>query len=298
MIDPTNSPEFRFAATIQRRVNDIVYGTSVPIFGANPASLRQDRGLYIVEGPPITKYASGTLFAVGSQHFLITAGHVVNEIRESGCELRIGMGNPSRPQPIGANDDAMAVDAINDVAVIRLPSDLIPRLYGSRFLQLENIALNADLEDWRCVLFGYLATGTQPNKDYSELLLHNFMHWTTKYEGHVNADSYDRSRHLLVEYHPMGWSIRDGIPCDSPKSLQGLSGSSLWRIFKPKHIEDGWTTDTAKVVAVENVVYDDRIVRCTRWELVLPLLARFEPSIDVLRRELVDQGRLDDLCGH
>lgn len=286
MKDPTNAPEFRFAAAIQSHVSDIVSRPSVPIFAANLGSLRQERGLFIVEGPPIIGYGSGTLFRVGKQNFLITAAHVIDECRAAGCELRIGMGNPSRPQPIGMTDDDVAADSINDVAVIRLRPEVIPRLHGSHFLQLNDIALDADLEDWRCVLFGYLATGTRPNKDYSELLLHNYMHWTTKFDGGVNADSYDNSRHLLVEYHPVSWSIRDAVPSDSPKSLGGLSGSSLWQVFTTKHVDQGWTRDVAKVVAVENLVYDDRIVRCTRWEFVLPLLARFEPDVVLPQPEL------------
>ncbi len=45
------------------------------------------------------------------------------------------------------------------------------------------------------------------------------------------------------------------------------------------HVEDGWVPDTAKVIGVENVVYNDRIVRCTRWREVLPLLREFAPSV-------------------
>ena len=279
MIDPTNTPEFRFARMIQRYVDDIVRRSSVQIFAANLGSLRQERGLYIVEGPPIAIIGSGTLFCVGAQHFLITAAHVLEAFRAGELELRIGMGNPTRPHAIGMSDDDVSMDSVNDVAVIRLHPDLIPRLRGSHFLQMSDIALKTDLTDWRCVLFGYLEKGTQPNKDYSKLILHNFMYWTTKYDGKVNADSYDASRHLLVEYHTVGWSIYDAVPSTNPKSLRGLSGSSLWQVFSPKHVEADWTSEVPKVVAVENLVYDDRIVRCTRWELVLPLLARFEPVL-------------------
>lgn len=64
------------------------------------------------------------------------------------------------------------------------------------------------------------------------------------------------------------------------ESLGGISGASLWRVFTRQHVEDGWSDDVAKVVAVENVVYDERVIRCTRWKHVIPLLARLEPDIE------------------
>ena len=189
------------------------------------------------------------------------------------------MGNPERPQPLPVGDDCAAVDADNDVAVIRLPSNTIPLLSHKRFLELSDVAFDVEIDDWYCVLFGYLWEGSKPSRDFSQLLLHNYRYWTRQYQGRISADSYDKSRHLLVEYHQSSWSMPDGVQVANPSSLGGISGSSLWRIFQPHHVEDGWSDRLAKVVGVENVVYNNRIIRCTRWKEVLPLLKNLEPSL-------------------
>jgi hypothetical protein len=280
--DPTNDPEYRFAAQIERRVDDLVRRSSVQIFAADFGALRKAGRIFVVEAPPITGIASGTLFRVGDKHFIVTAAHVVTSFRVEGRQLRIGLDSPKRPQPVAAADQDVAIDTRGDVAVIRLQSDVIARLANPRFLELSDIAFDAEIKDWRCVLFGYLWEGTQPGKDYAQLLVHNYKHWTKAYGGSVAAESFDESIHVLVEYDKYCWSVPDGVPKQSPKSLGGLSGSSLWRIFTPQHIEEGWCEQAAKVVAVENLVYDGRIIRCTRWNLVPPLIASLEPSVEPL----------------
>jgi hypothetical protein len=278
---PPSDPEFQFAVKIDQRVDDLVRRPSVQIFAANREALRQHGDIFLVDGPPIVGVASGTLFRIANHHFIVTAAHVVGEFCEDSRELRVGVGNPPRPRPLPITDENSAVDAQNDVAVIRLVPDAIPHFVGSRSLGLSDVAFDGIIEEWRCVIFGCLWEGTQPGRDYSQLLVHNFKYWTTRYEGKINAKSYDGSKHLLVEYDRMGFSVPHSIPTKNPQSLGGMSGASLWRVFTPQHIEDGWSAQVPKVVAIENLVYDRErpVIRCTRWKHVLPLFGVLEPSV-------------------
>ena len=280
--DSRNDPEFRFAAQIKSAVDQLVRSASVPIFAANLNALREQNGIFIVDSPPISGIGSGTLFHIGGHHFLVTAAHVIKQFMADGYELRLGMGKPARPRPIAIREEDLALDLENDVAALRLPADKLNMLSDKRFLGLNDIEFDVEVGDWYCVLFGYLWEGSQPGRDYSQLLLHNHMYWTQQHEGGVSASSYDAARHLLVDYGESSWSLPDGFPVKKPGSLGGISGSSLWRIFRPQHVEDEWSLATAKVIGIENVVYGERIIRCTKWREVMPLLRVLAPSLGTI----------------
>jgi len=89
--DPTNDPEFRFTAGIEPRVDHLVRRSSVQVFAADLGSVRRAERIFVVEAPPITGIASGTLFRVGGKHFIVTAAHVVESFRVDGHQLRIGL---------------------------------------------------------------------------------------------------------------------------------------------------------------------------------------------------------------
>ena len=280
MYFPPTDPDFRLAAQIDKRVDDLVSRPSVQLFAAAPESVRKQGSIYVVDGPPIVGLGSGTLFRVGQYYFIITAAHVVEELCDNGREFRVAVGNPSRPQPLPITDENSVLDEDNDVAAILLKPEAAPHFVSARFLGLDDIAFDDNIHDWWCVLHGCLWEGTQPGKDYSQLLVHNLKYWTKRYDGKVSAKSFDDARHILVEYERTGFSVPDSMPSENPKSLGGISGASLWRLFTRQHVEDGWSERAAKVVAVENVVYDERVIRCTRWRHVLPLLAKLRPEIE------------------
>jgi hypothetical protein len=277
--DPRYDPEFRFAAQIKPTVDNLVGACSVPIFAANLGSERRVGGIVVVDGPPVSGVASGTLLAVSGAHFVVTAAHVLRQFDVPGHELRIGMGDPQRPQPLPIPADRVEIDDAQDVAAVLLTPDVVSRLPGKRFLTLTDIALDPAIGDWYCLLFGYLWEGTQPNRDYSSLILPNFRYWTRRYDGSMANPKYDAASHSLVEFHEKAWSLPDGIKMANPSSLGGLSGAALWRVFRPEHAEGGWSPPLMKVIAVENVVYDDRIIGCTNFAKVLPLFEALAPEL-------------------
>lgn len=277
MGDPTSDPEFRFASSIAGVVDERIRSASVPIFAANLEAVQQVGSILVANQQPIAGVASGTLFSAGDSHFLITAAHVIQSFTADGLQLRVAMGD--RPQPIPIVVANTATDDENDVAAVLLSADLAGQFRGKRFLGPDDLAPAACIADWRCLLFGYLWDGTQSTRDRTGLLLRNYEYWTRQYTGPIATQSYDPARHTLVELYRNTWSISHGAESANPASLGGLSGSALWRVFRPDHTERGWTPAQMKVVAIENVVYDDRIIGCTNIELVIPLLTSLVPGI-------------------
>lgn len=276
--DSRNDPEYRFARTIQHRVESLICRSSVPIFAADLDALGEERGILVVRRPPIAAVASGILIENGGAYFVVTAFHVVRDFQLPGRQLRLSVGNPPHPQPIPIRDEDLAIDEQNDVAVIRLQPHIVAQLHNVRFLEMSDIALDANIEGQYCAIFGYLGEGTHATKDFTQIRLHNFFLWTTSYDRHVATTSYDKSRHILVGVDPFILSMRDGILSPSPSSLGGLSGAALWSIFRPEDVERGWSEEKAKVVAVEHLAYDNHIIQCIRWECVLPILASLASS--------------------
>lgn len=281
---------FAFAKAIHRRVESLIRRSSVSIFRANMESCTKHGQIFVVEGPPIESVGSGTLFQIGDERFVVTAAHVADDFRDAGGQLRIAMGCPERPQPIAASDVDIATDPVADVAVIRLQSDVVRQLQQKRFLHLDSVELDVDIADWRCVLFGYLAEGTQPNRDFSELLLHNFTYWACRHEGIESLQNYDRGTHVLLSYTQLGPTMPSGDVRANPQKLNGLSGASLWRVFNPNNVCNNSLNEPPKVIGVENAVYKDRIIRCTRWRFVLPLFLELVPSIEPLVRRAASRS--------
>jgi hypothetical protein len=87
----------------------------------------------------------------------------------------------------------------------------------------------------------------------------------------------------------------DGSPTTLPKSLGGISGSSIWLGSSERHLMDDWTPELAKVVGVQTKVYTERrVAQGTRWAGVALLLWENLPElhdalIDGLPEKLVRQ---------
>lgn len=288
LLDSPNDPDFRFARRIQAAVDRIIRSTSVPVFAANLNALTQRGQILVAQPPPISHVASGTLFLVEGTPMLVTAAHVLSDFCSDSRQLRIGMGEPQRPQPVPATENLIAADYDLDIAVLRLPLEILGRLNSKRFLNLSAIDFNADIEGWRCAVFGYLASGTHATRDAMGLVLHNFFYWTTQFDGRGAHENYDSERHLLLNFHAESRSIRDAAPVSNPLSLKGLSGASVWRVFHQRHIDGGWSIDDLRVVGVENAEYPDKVVRCTRWRNVPTLMLRVAPELEgKIARDLI-----------
>lgn len=277
--DPRNDAEYLFGERISQPVEELVRSVSVPVFAANKNALSEVNGIFVVEGKPIKGLGSATLFQVGEHRFLITAAHVVDQLCNDHTELRIGGGEPNRPMPFNIEDDAIALDEKNDIAAIKIPSSELGMFANKRFLSLSEIDFANEIEDWHCMLFGYLWTGSGASHDSSRFLLHNHTLWTRQSSQRVLANSFIPEQHLLLNYSGDSWSMKGDQQKTSHFNLAGISGSSLWKTFRPCDVEGGWSISVPKVIGVENLVYDDRVIRCTKWKEVLSLLTEIEPGV-------------------
>jgi hypothetical protein len=104
------------------------------------------------------------------------------------------------------------------------------------------VSIGNHADDWYHAIFGYVAQGSQPGKDYSQLLLHNFFYWTTLFDGEITNDLYSDERHFLLQFAPGAISFPDGFQQENPL-LKGMSGCSVWKVFQPHQSDLGWTED-------------------------------------------------------
>jgi hypothetical protein len=197
---------------------------------------------------------SGTLIRIGDKSFVLTAAHVVDEIRTTPTHLSTG--SPDGDHfPLGqisvatssAGKEADRSDDPFDIAAIELRDDTVARLTTClRFLSLIDVEAHDDrLPSAHYALVGYPhanPTDTPEScspmhppgtvRDYKNRLLCSTVmpFYTTLYEGDRGALQFDFKKDIVLNFHPAELirGRRFGFPLPSAK---GLSGSGIWRVF-------------------------------------------------------------------
>ncbi len=187
-IPPLRMPdadEFRFVQQFEQRVLPYLRRSTVPILEVRLDSLGLVGPVYIVNSPPISAVATGTLVKESDEHFIVTAEHVVTGFLNEGKQLRIGIGSPQWPQVINVSDRFVRTDAKLDVAVIKLEKSVVAQLVDPFFLLKKHIDFVDRLEDATYLLPGYLWDGSGPNPGFSQFVFRNYDYWTRPYYGSI-----------------------------------------------------------------------------------------------------------------
>lgn len=277
-----SSPELKFARRIQDAVDLVVHASTVGLLAAELNAVMQMGEIAVVTSLPHTDVASGVLFTPDSKvGFLVTAEHVVADFRQPGKRIQIAFGSEPRALPLD-RDDGIATDSSNDIAVLRLRNDQMEYMQRARaaFLNLDGVLFDADLEGWYCLLSGKLAEGTRHSNDRHTVLFPRHSEWLAGGHWKVNSSKYDPVRHLLVAYSRNSWSFSTGLPTLGPKSLTGMSGTTLWRVFHESHLDLPWDINVLRSVGVQTHVYErdsEHLVQCSKWRCIIPLVLDLYP---------------------
>ena len=262
---PTDPPALAFAAWMGDELHPILDSSTTPILGFDDRAAEQEGSIFLLRKQPFVLMGTGTFFRVGDHHFIVTAAHVIHEIEKARLALSIPCGDPPRSEPFQGN--CLLADGIPDLALLPLPSTLIDGMTHQRFLRLSDVEFRQDLGQGWCFLHGYPSLESYHSKDWLTFTTVSFTHRTGLYYGSTAAfRNYNSAYHILLDYSGEPRSADDASPAHFPPSLRGISGSSIWLGFSERHLMDEWTTNSAKVVAIETSVYPEtKVVQGTRW---------------------------------
>lgn len=246
---------------------------------------------------PIYRYAadldharllgSGSLLRIAARQFLVTAGHVVDEVLE--CEVQ-------RDDIYVPDLDGAFVPVVgrfvgdrtsrNDLAIVELGGETTDLLRSRRFLTLADTDLSTGVAaaGWYYI-HGYPYENATRGSSGGKFRAKAFTFGTRLYAGSTDSlRTYVPGLHVVLEVNAAGVVDGVGNAGTPPASFQGISGSPLWRAFTYGTNPALWTPDHARVVAVETSVTDMgsgmTVVQGTRWFVVLEVLRHAYPDLE------------------
>jgi len=247
-------------------------------WGASVAFLAERGDTYHVHG-------SGTLFRIADESFIITAAHVI--LQKGTNNLLFLPAGTNEPLPCSGEALVSEQDHI-DVATFQIPPQIAERLDASRYLRFDSVCLSRHTEGAPFAVLGFpQIMCTQKN---GKLNITRFFQFTPMYDGPVA--NHDRDTHLLLhadldeartqEGKAVDFCYEGGVSAPFPRELRGISGGSVWRIFK--HPSELHTSTTAranpKLVGVENAVcHDRRYIKATWWTAVVNMFWVLRPDL-------------------
>jgi hypothetical protein len=246
--------------------------------------------IVIANRPGVYLLGTGTLFAIGGFHFVVTAAHIVKQAYKDGKTIGISDAQQSfisvhgnwiisAPCKPGTEEEPF------DLAVYRLPDDAIARLNGKRFLRREDIDFSEQSNTAVFSILGYPGIWASPSRGDDELVTLKALEYTTyAHDGSTESlIGYDPTYHLLFGSDPRSitgpdgsravFVARNGRAASIPRELKGVSGCGVWVIGDLTVPLEKWPNRSPRVVAVETGIYhESRVVRATRWIAVTTLI--------------------------
>lgn len=252
--------------------------------------------LLVRRGERLCAHGTGTLFTVGRESFIVTAGHVIRTANDD--NLSIYASTPATdfvqlvcPRICSAENQYGSSEDPFDVAVFHLNSELLTRFEGGRFLRVSDVRFDLNVEFGVFTAFGYPAIWTQPNRQAPSVLNAKAFEFTTyTYEGSTRAlGGFEQRFHLALNAtldesrdenaQSVQFTYANGVRARFPADLAGVSGCPVWHIGDRRAKLDEWTAEP-RLVAVQTAVYPDKgVMKATRWIAVTTLLNDAFPQL-------------------
>lgn len=241
----------------------------IPILG------EQDEGL--------VQCGTGTLLAVADARFLVTAAHVTEWATEFEVTLYISSGLRD-DFCVALHGEVAHTDDPHDIAIWKLQPDTVAALDGRVFLNHSRIDLSPlpPKNGWFQV-FGYPTVWSDVRHEEEATVCQAFSYGARLYtETAEKLIGCDPSIHLLLKVFTQKTVDSTGAPASLPDNLEGISGCSLWQVYREGRDPAQWTKDDARILAVQTQIYSDTdqiIVRGTTWRTVIEMLKRNYPEL-------------------
>jgi hypothetical protein len=282
----TDDEERRLQAKTNRKV-----GSQVPRWAWDSVVsivLSSERSLH--------QFATGALFQVADQRFVVTAAHAIRIAAGHGKTIGITCGSNSfmsasgnwicsEPFQYGSVEDPF------DIAVYRIPDELVPRFNRQRFIQLSEVNFDV-LSSGVFVLFGYPDIWAVPSRSDDEKLKIKPLEYTAiGYGGNLaSLEGYQPKLHFLLDADSKGISLSDGSrtelrkgdgsPAAFPRDLKGISGCPVWLVGDQRVPAGDWQSLPVGLAGVQTGVYQESgVIRVTRWIAVTTLIHEVFPEL-------------------
>jgi hypothetical protein len=243
------------------------------------------------QGGCLTQHGTGTLIRIATDHFVITAAHVVAQSVAAKVPLVLGAlkGNLvtfeaeaffSGPSSSEVDDDHADVAAcrLSRTAVSKLPST-------TTFLGLDSVSFDDDLSYDLYGLVGFPTEWTcegDGGSESADVTAKGLEYILPSFEGDASAfPNYYSGIHLLLDSSSDNTVDENGRPPSRPRSFKGISGTAIWRLFALAGPEPRcWQEGQGRIAAVETSVYHSgRVIKGTRWRYVEELICRELPHL-------------------
>lgn len=258
--------------------------------------------IVVLQGKALSQHGTGTLLAVADSFFLVTAAHVFRQANEHNLSLGFGAAIGGGFLPIRGRHleskpktDDIDSDAL-DIAIYPILSEDVSLIGKDRFLSLMDVDCGSQSPTAVYSICGFPCKWSKTSHTAEEKVMIKAIQYTSySYSGDASTFiGYDPGRHLLISAEidettddkgePVEFFDSTGSPLKFPKELNGISGSSVWRVGDLNTPLLEWRSDKAKVVGVQTGVYSSKsVIKATRWSVVLEMLNRAFPE---LRRAL------------
>ncbi len=229
--------------------------------------------IWAVHGNKRFQLGTGITFAVADEHFLVTARHVSDRVKNRGCQLYISDNSPEGSKAFLLDGEVhMALNDGYDVSLIVLSPKQASQLAHFSFLRLSDIDFGQEpLEMGIYYVSGYPGEWNEVPKEGGELTPEGIFYSTHLEPPSTDYDSlqdYRRDVHILLVYS-------EGAP-----DWHGISGCGIWRAWQPEKKKYPPELEQVKLVAVETCFYEkSKLIRGTRWAVVLELLIKTCPYL-------------------
>jgi hypothetical protein len=261
--EDTRNDQTKLAGEIANSLRNVCESSMVPIYVVQEGALRQ--------------HGTGTLLAVGSFRFLVTAAHVINEADKLGMPLFIA---GSRLEELRGTRNLVREDRF-DITIVELTPHLTKRLAGRKFLRLDDMDFRDIVTDGLFFVCGFpcewnsiVARGSVVSPRYLGYV-------TEAFKGEMNSHSYDPRFHLLLSASKSSSHPINDMQSAFPRKLVGISGSAIWKTYTERQVTAEWQPDQARIVAIETMAYGDshEIIRGTHVGCVLRILRDAYPPL-------------------
>ena len=242
----------------------------------------------------IVQHGTGTLFSVGSDHFLVSASHVFEDAvthKRIIFAYDFGVENELGTKMLAVQMDGKIYRYPEaDLGILRMTKETAEKFTGRSFLRLDEVIPKPSFPGW-AYLYGFPCEMLEDGPDAAQLYNPINMAAAISFQEPESTYSFDPAMHFILDTSKQRMSVLGTGTEESavklPNSLGGISGCPIWQTWWPGEDEaDYWRTRRVRMVGVQIGEYTHGIyktngplVKAAKFEAILLLMYKSNESL-------------------